>query len=434
MNNRNETGSIAFEEEPRVTDTNSKETKERSHEENLEIIDLGLKEILRSQHRANEGNNGIIFRMPLIDASPLFLEALGAIGADITSEAAIKMLKVYSPGSGSHEFNMQQMAYDLLKDMPDEDYAKIPKPVLIRELDIDSGTVEHLREEDSNFRGAGKAEVIIMDWISGEDLATALYKWTIEHHENPILPGNFSDFNELQDSIARTFHFVKPGGKSNRENERINEERLVKNENAQKVFTFMRSKGFTLNPKIVKQITNTLNLLHENSIYHNDNHERNILIDGAVEAVDGKGASVQTYLLDFGSADTKRVEDRFEDTDIITRIEDYLQPAPSALEVFESNIQKELLTIQNDKNYKQMSLLMEKIKGPDRLLTMAFSFFPGIDGKYKFAATCKIFIDQGLITQIDIQKFIEPLLGDKKRSPSEKEILTLISKENSLAK
>ena len=59
----------------------------------------------------------------------------------------------------------------------------------------------------------------------------------------------------------------------------------------------MKDNDITIDKRIIDKVINTVNLLNENDIYHNDLHERNIMIK-----LDKDGNPLDVFIIDFGKA------------------------------------------------------------------------------------------------------------------------------------
>jgi hypothetical protein len=162
-----------------------------------------------------------------------------------------------------------------------------------------------------------------MDYVRGEDLATILYKEVLRRKNSDLYPPerlNAFSFNELHREVANELGFYSPGKKSRDEGERQYEETMVYSKNTEKLIKFLQNSGFVLPPTVLSQIDNTVKLFHENGLFHNDLHERNVLIENSGLE------NPRLFIADFGSATIgKRAQEDAgfkvsEDTDIIRRL------------------------------------------------------------------------------------------------------------------
>lgn len=288
-------------EQPPGTEQPGLEKKEQPYE----IINAELNEMLRDVRKSNEGASGIIMKLEPANFSPRLREALQSFGIDINEDTAAKILKVYAPGAAKREFKMQEAAFDVIADsgLTPEQAAMIPKPLFYTEMPVVGETRDNLRSQDIAITDENKVEIIIMDWIPGEDLTTQMYKKALSffNPEHVAYPDNPNDFQQLSYAIGILLGFEKP-----------NEERVTsteeKNNNAQttylrnltKLRKFLESKGAHINPIVEKQIRNSVQVLHTNDIWHNDLHERNVEAVGDIFSEHPEG--IRTYIIDFGTA------------------------------------------------------------------------------------------------------------------------------------
>ena len=281
------------------------------------LNDYQLERIISRSELINSGNNGLIYKINLeimdeeARKNGKLMERIGRDKNDLSkSDKVIKILKIYKKGQGLHEYEMQKKAYDAVSSAPNKkELARIPRPISFKELNISDQT-----QEDLNKKGASlsddKMEIIVMDFVPGTDLATIIYQWVIDNHSNQQLnPGSHQSIEEMQQTVAMLLGFERPGGKGANDGDRNLEERKVYGSNADKLYGFLKKSGFKINPAVTDQVKNTLDLLHRNGIYHNDPHERNIVI-----------SNPYAYLIDFGSAASEKIDGRVDDGYLVNRL------------------------------------------------------------------------------------------------------------------
>lgn len=270
------------------------ENRDNSIEQN-ELVDAALEALVSNSRYLDSGNNGVIRTMILKDApdniKKIFKEETGE---DSESEYAIKLLKIYSEGLGEKEFLMQKKAYELISSLGDgKNFAKIPKPILYRKLEIKQEAVREMLKNDG-ISAPKKVEILVMDMIEGEDLAKNLYKTIIRHGNNQEESSlEHMPIEDLQAMVSHILDFHAP--KNRIDAEAMNR---VFRDNAKKIIPFLRKKGIdkpVLDPDIIEKLKNTINLLHNNGIYHRDLHERNVMLR------DNDGER-DVFIIDFGSA------------------------------------------------------------------------------------------------------------------------------------
>lgn len=250
----------------------------------FETIKKTIGEYLRREHKVNEGNNAIIFKLELQNPQE---------SAEV-KEFAGKLLKVGNYQELKAEYENQKQAYEILKQAildgrdPSE-FAKIPAPYFCESFESDETIREHLKEEGVVVTG-DSVGILLMDWIDGEDVATHLFKEALKRKESRYLDTIKQDnFNQLHQAVALEFEFAQAGGKATREGDRIYEQNKVESENEAKVFKYLKSSEYKFPAKTVDQIKNTLDLFKSKGLNMWDSHARNIMIDN----------EGQPYLIDF---------------------------------------------------------------------------------------------------------------------------------------
>jgi hypothetical protein len=258
-------------------------------------IEERYEELLRRENPVNEGRNGLIYKM---DAEQVPSPVKVRLGAE---DAAVKTLKVYNHGNAEKEFGAQQMAYQIVEmnrgRIPD--LAHVPKPIDYRKVTIDDETRDRLNKSH-NASLKNEAEVVVMDFVEGEDLATICYRWALEHppkgKEHIVSRGSVES---MQSAIAEMLEFSRPSLKGSEADRRM-QERLVANENSDKLYRHLKKTGFRIHPSIVKQIRSTMKLFEHNGLHHNDDHERNFMVQGNYS--DPYSEDVKVFVIDFGAA------------------------------------------------------------------------------------------------------------------------------------
>jgi serine/threonine protein kinase len=148
-----------------------------------------------------------------------------------------------------------------------------------------------------------------MDFIEAEDFATIalrevilrspvaeLSKYGLREGE-PVgdFVGSFHDIAMLHDLVGRLLHLENPQRAD--KNGMPYTDRAALLRNSKRIFSFLTSRGWSVHPRISRQLANTMTALHEAGIQHRDAHERNIMIAG-----DPTSENAQAYLIDFGTA------------------------------------------------------------------------------------------------------------------------------------
>jgi len=268
-----------------------------------DMLDLQIESMLVGEAiKVNEGNNGVIFKVAIPLETEL-AETLKLEGEGDSVDTAIKVMKIYQPGSGEKEFEMQGMVFDICAAAKEEGtrVAEIPRPIIIRDIELSEGSATTLKTGGVIFSGT-QAEVILMDYIEGVDLATYLYREVVKRHPKAAhIQKSVEDlsFSDLQKEAALALGYAAPGGKSHRAEEKLFEAEVVANQNAQMLVKYLEKNDFVLDPRVVEIIKNTLDVMHEKGVYHRDAHLRNFMIDP--DSLDKEEDPI-VYLIDFGTS------------------------------------------------------------------------------------------------------------------------------------
>ncbi|MEN9341751.1 MAG: Kinetochore Sim4 complex subunit [Candidatus Parcubacteria bacterium] len=332
-------------------------------------LNLEFETMLRKGVFLEAGNNGIVFSIDPSVTSKLTHALLHQEHIEFGDEQiAAKILKVYDAGKGAEEFGWQTKAYETIEQYQrntegeQDTIAHIPKPLHIRDQNISPDIKEYLQQLGG--RVSEKAEFILMEYVDGKDLATTLYERILKssgYDEEAIKKLSFSD---KQNIVADNLNFTQPHGKARDEGAREFERIKILNENVEKIKTHLRKKlgeeEIVIEPSVFEKIQKTITILHENGIYHNDLHERNIMIDR-----NGK-----TYIIDFGTADSTRKEGRPDDVAIIRNWKEFAISNKQKKSKEKTNAWKELEKIEAAilKSTKLISLYktpLEKAIGKD---------------------------------------------------------------------
>ncbi len=277
-------------------------------ERRREAADNLLNEAILRTDSVETGRDAIVVRIDARDvtaSAKSILEEEGILLGDRESVAG-KLLKFRSSGQGKKEFDVQTAAYQMIQG--NETLAQVPAPLGLRE--------QHINEKVRNFvnkRGGNLGdtmELIEMDFIDGKDVATVMYEFVLAQKGFPEEMIEGMSFEEKNERVAGLLDFriaqVRGGGD---EGVRQFANLVVMNENGTKLMEFLRRTGFSLPPGFVEKVERTLQLFQEKGLYHNDMHERNVMID----------ASGEPYIIDFGRAVRTGSEVTTDDLAIIRR-------------------------------------------------------------------------------------------------------------------
>ncbi len=246
-----------------------------------------IESVIKDSRFADAGNEGLIYRLDKQQLPEGFSDFLESNGIRIEGDIASKILKVYTRGQGATEFKALEKASKLLDSYSDKTgLAKVPKPIFLREIPVTQSLKESLGQKAEEIVG-DKIEVILMDYIEGDDLATALYKKALE-----IIQGNDFDPKIIEgmdyQSLARYVQdeFTQKTHKS------VQREESPMGDDMNWLRKFLKDNGFSPDSSIAAQIKKTVELMDKKGMSHGDIHPRNIKIHNS-----------QVYLLDFGKAD-----------------------------------------------------------------------------------------------------------------------------------
>lgn len=260
--------------------------------------------LLERAVKVNEGNNGIVFRLNVEDISEAQREALRQKGIEFgTKDQAIKLLKVYIPGAGRREFELQKKAYDIVTKSEEKGVALVPCPLFQRELTIGEDTRSAL-EKFGLTTLIDRVEVLFMDFIPGEDIATIYLREALRRHPKArhLREEDIQNmkFDALHEEVARVLDYKLPGGKARADEEREFEREQVFVENSEKLYRFLERSGFMLHPTVKEQVDRSLILFHQNGLCFRDGHERNVMVVGdySREATEPP----EVFIIDFGGA------------------------------------------------------------------------------------------------------------------------------------
>jgi len=274
------------------------------------FIDASLEELCeRYLSKFNEGNNGIVLKLRMDDIPPELKDGLKKNGIELGDDKVAKILKIYSGGKGKQEFEMQKKAHELVEAQPDkEKFARVPKPYFYRDFAVGPDAQERIKGMTEKGISGNRVEMFMMDFVPGDDVATILYKEVAKRHPKTADVSERTDelrFEDLQDRVFQALDFKAPGGKSRDMGEREHEMRKVFAENAEKIDAFLERRGFRIDPAVVSQIENTMNLFHKNGLAFRDGHQRNFMITGDYES-GAPGAKKerppQVFVIDYGAA------------------------------------------------------------------------------------------------------------------------------------
>ncbi|MDP3794411.1 MAG: hypothetical protein Q8R13_00585 [bacterium] len=270
-------------------------------------VEAEIELLLRNSEVANTGSHAIILKVEKKRLSPELSGALSRLGINLKEQTAVKALKVFRPGAGNKEYAMLSKAYAVLEKQPRlTDYALVPGPIFLTTLELGNETRDYLNEYGATLQN--RAEIIAMDFIETEDLATALYKQTLKYwfkDEYEHVLAGLQTFEQLQRKVATLLRFEEPKRYAEQSGESRFAHVKVFTRNTDKLFRFLRTHGFVLNPCVLEKVRNTIKLLHSQKLFHNDLHARNIMVGSGIDSED---PDVPVHLIDFEYGSESRLD------------------------------------------------------------------------------------------------------------------------------
>jgi len=273
--------------------------------EAVDFLRRELSELIKSGGRKiKEGNNGIIISLEEGLVRSFFKKQ----NLDVSDSVVSKILKIYRAGDAEREAGFQNDAYEIIEKAklhnPDLKYADIPKMHLYQTLE--TGQIKDFLDHECGLNGkvGEKIEVIIMDEMPGEDLATVMYREILNKvladrrlRQNVADLENWSkedfdnmSFENLMLHVGRALKLETPTAKDIVDPMKM---RGISQRNAKKIKKHI---GYLpVLADIFERLKNTVKVLHENGLYHRDLHERNVMVSGS-------GKDLKVSLIDFGSA------------------------------------------------------------------------------------------------------------------------------------
>lgn len=256
-----------------------------------------IRECITHERPVASGSNALIFKTEKHGDDPI---------------AAIKVLKVYRAGTGEKEFKTLMRAHEILSQSTTA--ARVPRPSDFVLLDLSEAERQHLNSFGAHLLDSQPAEAFSMDFIEGKDFARIVYEEVIRRASREELKGflreqeNPSDLVEDAASLDYLFDIVRTVLKLE-DSMRVDASGVPQQDtrilwrNSNKIFDFLSARGFRVHPRITKQLEEAVALLHKHGIYHNDLHERNIMIEGDISQDTGK-----VWLIDFGASGSRTSE------------------------------------------------------------------------------------------------------------------------------
>jgi hypothetical protein len=394
-----------------------------------EQLNRDIENVLLSCERAGEGGKAVVLKLSPNGISPELHPALEALNVDNDEARAVKLLKLYLPNKGAFEYKMHGQAYQSFQDIPESDqnsYARIPALSSSRDVDFDNETKAEIERRFRASIVGDKAQLIVMEYVDGEDLATIFYKWILENERRYASEQTDQmDFKELYEEVAKTLNFeMLPDGEIDDPRALELAEWKTSSRNTAKLYDYLHKNHFPLSPEIVSQLEKTLTLLHAKAhITHGDAFERNVMIQGGTQVFreNQPDQRKQSYLIDFGEARDHEVEG-VDDFAIIRRLKKLLASPKEETEMNRKKIYDEINAKANrlstNRQWQETYSLIKKLlsENPDKALATAWSRTAGqgensIDA---FFITMKRLANENLLDAEIVASFI----AEKKKTLS----------------
>jgi tRNA A-37 threonylcarbamoyl transferase component Bud32 len=274
-------------------------------------LEVALTYALENSEYHDEGNNGYVLFFDISNVPKEILDSLNIPIEEAMKGAAIKVLKVYQKGMMEAEFKNQLRAYQIVEDNKGkiEELAKVPKPYsFFSEVRINEKTKRKFKNVD--FRG-DVAELMIMDFIPGEDIATIFFREVIRLTPVPYARVTWDDkrirADELQTEVKRRLDLpTYVTGQRSVSGIPTPDERDLYNKNAKAMMKVLEGRS-VFDKTIYEQIKNTMALFRNNDFVIDDAHDRNFMIvgDWHAEKTDPNSPRPQVYVIDFGKVGGK---------------------------------------------------------------------------------------------------------------------------------
>ena len=273
--------------------------------EQREVIENFLDHsILSNYKKIDEGHNGIIGLVDLVDLQKEYLELVEEAqisGMNIDEEKlmnvfqerfgalletddkmAAKMLKIFSVEKANHEAAVQTKMYELIEkaktDNPEKKYASTPKIYFNRSVDLrlHPELKDKINHDDVHIDE--KVNVMAMDFLRGEN-----YDYYM--HKEALLAKGFSE----EECEGKDYHWMQLQLSSlgikgfavgmDDAGFKLEDTKQLNKNNIEALSKFLANVPERAMPKeVFEKVRNTLDLAHEHNVFHRDLHERNLFL------------------------------------------------------------------------------------------------------------------------------------------------------------
>jgi hypothetical protein len=377
-------------------------SQERRHEQGREFE---IRQCITHERPVASGSNALIFKTE--DKKRR------------SSAQAIKVLKVYRAGAGEHEFKTLSHAYELLAQ--EKSAAQTPRPSQFVVLELTEEERSHLNSFGAHLANQQPVEAFDMSFIEGKDFARIVYEEVIGRCTPEELIGFLRPDEQPRDlieeaaSLEYLFDIVSHVLKL--ENPlKVDATGVPQNDvrtlwkNSKKIFEFLTSRGFQVHPSIVSQLDTAVSILHKNGIYHNDLHERNLMIEGRIDDASGK-----VWILDFGASHRKssELETYRDDMSLVRLLEACVKTKEERVaheqHVRKSELEQEILGHLTNPTVVGIFDRFEKLGKENRIQSIARSVAYSLKPKFELSAL-KLLFDNDVISADEARAIIENAL------------------------
>ncbi len=197
------------------------------------------------------------------------------------------MLKIYSDThAGQREAEIHRKAYAAISE-DSELEARVPELNYCDEVTLAKEELKsRLESQGVGVSLDGSVEVILMDFIEGDDFATYLYREIAKRHpklerlHEVFEQGTIMPYNQIVDQIGEALGSDTSNG-----------DILYAFHKA--VADYLYKEGFTLDRDFLSSLKQATATLHNNKIFHNDLHERNVMMEETEQGM-------RPVIIDFG--------------------------------------------------------------------------------------------------------------------------------------
>jgi len=268
----------------------------------VEAIQWTIKQFLEKRRAPdNSGTNALILKLFNNELPANMQEVMAAEGENgQEGSLSLKVLKIFNPGDAKKEYQALKRANKIVQgNEGGAPIAKIPHAYGFYDIPIEKDFKEFLNQNGAAIIG-DHVGVVIMDYIEGEDLAGVLQKELQKIYPSSEESDFSSDITDLS---------------------------------FERLYQALERSDFVLPESIVGQIENAVKALHQQGLYHNDLHLRNVILRDA----DLRAENPQTYIIDFATATygepaSEDSPTRLSDENIIARLSPLTKSAESKKE------------------------------------------------------------------------------------------------------